>query len=207
MAVNCQLGNQGARDMKTFPSCSKERSKKWIRKSDFNNNVRNRLLLFITYFNLQLKSRNIYHRMLCDKHWKYFDHIVKRKWNNSSSLVQLILPVCRLQVAMTADTAETEPALGSPKPKTGDQVTSVIGEVGRWQLQKILIVFLASAPGQYLTEVKILQSERRPLLGFFLGWKWKCLLALSHLRHYVRQALSHINCVGVPISCGLNSLA
>ena len=70
---------------------------------------------------------------------------------------------------MTADTAETEPALGSPKPKTGDQVTSVIGEVGRWQLQKILIVFLASAPGQYLTEVKILQSERRPLLGFFLG--------------------------------------
>ena len=51
---------------------------------------------------------------------------------------------------MTADTdtAETEPALGGSKPKSGDQVTSVIGEVGRWQLQKILIVFLASAPGQ-----------------------------------------------------------
>jgi len=33
-----------------------------------------------------------------------------------------------------------------PKPK-GDQITNVIGELGRWHFEKILIVFLASAPG------------------------------------------------------------
>ena len=45
---------------------------------------------------------------------------------------------------------ETDPALGKPKvppAKGGDQITNVIGEVGRWQLEKILIVFLAAAPG------------------------------------------------------------
>ena len=39
------------------------------------------------------------------------------------------------------------------KPETpavkGDQITNVIGEVGRWQIEKILIVFFASAPGKY----------------------------------------------------------
>ena len=30
----------------------------------------------------------------------------------------------------------------------GDQITNVIGEVGRWQIEKILIVFFASAPGK-----------------------------------------------------------
>ena len=29
----------------------------------------------------------------------------------------------------------------------GDQITNVIGEVGRWQIEKILIVFFAAAPG------------------------------------------------------------
>ena len=43
---------------------------------------------------------------------------------------------------------ETDPAIPKTAPK-GDQVTTVIGEVGRWQLQKILIVFIAAAPGQY----------------------------------------------------------
>ena len=44
------------------------------------------------------------------------------------------------------DEAETDPAI--PKPATkGDQITNVIGEVGRWQLEKILIVFIAAAPG------------------------------------------------------------
>ena len=33
-----------------------------------------------------------------------------------------------------------------PAPK-GDQITEVIGEVGKWQLTKILIVFIAAAPG------------------------------------------------------------
>ena len=32
----------------------------------------------------------------------------------------------------------------------GDQITNVIGEVGRWQIEKILIVFFASAPGKYI---------------------------------------------------------
>ena len=30
----------------------------------------------------------------------------------------------------------------------GDQITNVIGEVGRWQIEKILIVFFAAAPGK-----------------------------------------------------------
>jgi len=41
---------------------------------------------------------------------------------------------------------ETDPAIPKAAPK-GDQVTNVIGEVGRWQLEKILIVFIAAAPG------------------------------------------------------------
>ena len=47
------------------------------------------------------------------------------------------------------DVKETDPALGNARKtiKDGDQVTNVIGEVGRWHLEKILIVFLASAPG------------------------------------------------------------
>ena len=45
---------------------------------------------------------------------------------------------------------ETEPALHEQKvqdeqPK--DQIVAVIGETGRWQLQKILIVFFVSIPG------------------------------------------------------------
>ena len=45
---------------------------------------------------------------------------------------------------------ETDPALPKTeeKAKGGDQIANVIGEVGRWQLEKILIVFLASAPGK-----------------------------------------------------------
>ena len=45
------------------------------------------------------------------------------------------------------DTNETDPAIPKKTSVKGDQVTNVIGEVGRWQLEKILIVFLASAPG------------------------------------------------------------
>merc|ERR1719495_1497646 len=41
---------------------------------------------------------------------------------------------------------EKDPAIPQPAPKE-DQITAVIGEVGRWQLEKILIVFLAAAPG------------------------------------------------------------
>ena len=41
---------------------------------------------------------------------------------------------------------ELEPAIAKVVPK-GDQVSAVIGEVGRWQIEKILLVFLASAPG------------------------------------------------------------
>jgi len=42
---------------------------------------------------------------------------------------------------------EKEPALPPPAAPKGDQVINVIGEIGRWQLEKILIVFLAAAPG------------------------------------------------------------
>ena len=44
--------------------------------------------------------------------------------------------------------SELEPAIRKAKPKM-DQVSGVIGEVGRWQLEKILIVFLAAAPGTF----------------------------------------------------------
>ena len=49
----------------------------------------------------------------------------------------------------TEPPTETSPALPPTKDagKPVDQISSTIGEVGRWQLQKILIVFLASAPG------------------------------------------------------------
>ena len=43
---------------------------------------------------------------------------------------------------------EKEPALPPPAAPKGDQVINVIGEIGRWQLVKILIVFLAAAPGK-----------------------------------------------------------
>ena len=29
-----------------------------------------------------------------------------------------------------------------------DQITNIVGEIGRWQLEKILIVFVAAAPGK-----------------------------------------------------------
>merc|ERR1719495_1010700 len=41
---------------------------------------------------------------------------------------------------------EKDPAIPQPAPKE-DQISKVIGEVGRWQLEKILIVFVAAAPG------------------------------------------------------------
>ena len=46
------------------------------------------------------------------------------------------------------DIDEAAPALPKPAPKT-DQITGVIGEVGKYQVLKILIVFMASAPGDY----------------------------------------------------------
>ena len=45
-----------------------------------------------------------------------------------------------------SESSELEPAL--PKAAKVDQVSAVMGEVGRWQLEKILIVFLAAAPGR-----------------------------------------------------------
>jgi len=41
---------------------------------------------------------------------------------------------------------ETDPALPKPKAPT-DQITAVIGEVGKWQVSKIILVFIAAAPG------------------------------------------------------------
>ena len=45
---------------------------------------------------------------------------------------------------------ETDPALPSSSPAKpgGDQISAVIGNVGRWQLEKVLLVFLAAAPGK-----------------------------------------------------------
>ena len=51
---------------------------------------------------------------------------------------------------------ETDPALPSSPPTKegggGDQISAVIGNVGRWQLEKVLLVFLASAPGNKTIE-------------------------------------------------------
>lgn len=49
---------------------------------------------------------------------------------------------------MEKDETECGETLVKKKTISQDQVTNVIGEVGRWQLEKILIVFLASAPGE-----------------------------------------------------------
>jgi len=43
--------------------------------------------------------------------------------------------------------AETDPALPKPAAPKQDQISAVIGEVGRWQIEKILLVFIAAAPG------------------------------------------------------------
>jgi len=49
---------------------------------------------------------------------------------------------------MSKGDKETDPALPDSKPKAPtDQITAVIGEVGRWQVEKILLVFIAAAPG------------------------------------------------------------
>ena len=52
---------------------------------------------------------------------------------------------------MTGGTSEEkEPALQKttkPDEEPKDQIVNVIGETGRWQLEKILIVFLVSIPG------------------------------------------------------------
>ena len=45
-------------------------------------------------------------------------------------------------------TNEDDKPADPPKPK-GDQITNVIGDLGRWQFEKIILVFLASAPGNH----------------------------------------------------------
>ena len=47
---------------------------------------------------------------------------------------------------MTQEEKSEAPAVKGDQK--GDQITNVIGEVGRWQIEKILIVFFAAAPGK-----------------------------------------------------------
>ena len=65
---------------------------------------------------------------------------------------------------------ELEPAIAKVVPK-GDQVSAVIGEVGRWQIEKILIVFLAAAPGieGYPEKVTICPPSQGYLIFFTLA--------------------------------------
>lgn len=49
--------------------------------------------------------------------------------------------------AKEPEVKETDPAIPKPAPANTDQITAVIGDVGRWQIEKILLVFIASAPG------------------------------------------------------------
>ena len=63
---------------------------------------------------------------------------------------------------------EDEPALPKAAP-IGDQVTAVIGEVGRWQLEKILIVFIAAAPGGKYVIVKQYCQLEQNLSSFLHG--------------------------------------
>ena len=59
---------------------------------------------------------------------------------------------------------ETDPALPTAKTEeSGDQITKVIGNVGRWQLEKILLVFLASAPGNHFSLQQSIQYEIKML--------------------------------------------
>ena len=55
---------------------------------------------------------------------------------------------------------ETDPALPTTKTEeSGDQIAKVIGNVGRWQLEKILLVFLASAPGKHFSHHQSIEYE------------------------------------------------
>lgn len=66
--------------------------------------------------------------------WAYFQDLVK-VWQQDNT---------RADMAKAIDDNEENPP--PPKPK-GDQITNVIGDLGRWHFEKILLVFLASAPG------------------------------------------------------------
>ena len=74
--------------------------------------------------------------------------------------------------AETETPTETSPALPPTKDgdKSVDQISATIGEVGRWQLQKILIVFLASAPG----------NADYHLLDHLYTWSYSVLRVISH---------------------------
>ena len=55
---------------------------------------------------------------------------------------------------------ETDPALPTPaSEESGDQITKIIGNVGRWQLEKILLVFLASAPGKHMLRASMIIKQ------------------------------------------------
>ena len=73
---------------------------------------------------------------------------------------------------------ETDPALPSRQTQqSADQIAKVIGNVGRWQVEKILLVFLASAPGKTET-IQILNKS---------NYYFVCILTipsgLSHIFH------------------------
>ena len=72
----------------------------------------------------------------------------------------------------TETPTETSPALPPTKDadKPLDQISATIGEVGRWQLQKILIVFLASAPG----------NADYYLLDHLYTWSYSVPRVISH---------------------------
>ena len=66
---------------------------------------------------------------------------------------------------MSDDKTETDPALPKPdKVVKEDEVVKVIGEVGRWQLEKILIVFIAAAPGKSALPAHCFMSILQDLL-------------------------------------------
>ena len=78
---------------------------------------------------------------------------------------------------------ETDPALPTAKPEeSGDQITKVIGNVGRWQLEKILLVFLASAPGKHFSLHQSIQYEIKML----------CLMINKYENKIIRRTGSHL---------------
>lgn len=74
---------------------------------------------------------------------------------------------------------EAEPALPKPAPK-GDQITNCIGEVGRWQIEKIIIVFIAAAPGlAHIFHASFITPKQKFWCEQALNSEWENTLKLA----------------------------
>jgi len=78
---------------------------------------------------------------------------------------------------------EADPALPKPAAK-GDQITTAIGEVGRWQLEKILLVFIAAAPGlAHIFHASFITPKQKYWCEKQLNSGWEDTIKAAEIRH------------------------